>query len=92
MNLCFPGAYDAWKKLLNILLRISGFLFPGQTPPGLSEADERWEGLNFGPGRSCCKLLLLQWLNLDLKKEGGMVFVNISLVSWVVDPFSSGFC
>lgn len=92
MNLYFSGAYYALKKLLNILLPISGFLFPGSVPPGLSEADERQEGPSLGPGRSCCKLLFLQWLDLDLKKEGGVVFVNISLVSWLAGPVSSGFC
>lgn len=66
--------------------------FPGQAPPGLSEADERWEESSLGLGRSCYKLLLLQWLDLDLKKEGGVVFVNISLVSWISDPGFSGFC
>lgn len=91
MNLCFPGAYCAWKKRLNVLLRIPGFLFPGQAPPGLSEADERREEPSLGLGRSCCKLLLLQWLGLDLKKEGGMVLVNVSLVSWMADPVFSVF-
>jgi hypothetical protein len=45
MNLCFPGAGYAWKKQLKMLLRLSGFLFPG-----LSEADEKWERPSLGPG------------------------------------------
>lgn len=33
MSECFPGAYT-WKKLLATFTGVSGFLFPGQAPPG----------------------------------------------------------
>lgn len=40
----------------------------------------------------CCKWLLLQQLDLYLKREGGVVFVNTSLASRIAASASSGFC
>lgn len=91
MSLCFPGAC-AWKKLpatFPVCFRI--FFFLDRLHLGLSRAAERWEGPSPEQGY-CCKWLLLQQLDLDLKKEGGVVFVNTSLASRIAASASSGFC
>lgn len=67
------------------------FFFLDRLHLGLSRAAERWEGPSPGQGY-CCKWLLLQQLDLDLKKEGGVVFVNTSLASRIAASASSGFC
>lgn len=82
----------AWKKLLATFpacFRIffswmgSTWAIPGPLRGGRGPVPDRGY---------CCKWLLLQQLDLDLKKEGGVVFVNTSLAAQIAASASSGFC
>lgn len=80
------------RSVPQLFLRVSGFFFSwiGSTWafPGPLR-DGRGPVLDRG---YCCKWLLLQQLDLYLKREGGVVFVNTSLASRIAASASSGFC
>lgn len=91
MSLCFPGPVLG-RSFSQLFLRVSGFFFswmgstwaiPGPLRGGRGPVPDRGY---------CCKWLLLQQLDLDLKKEGGVVFVNTSLAAQIAASASSGFC